>query len=637
MSRGEMNADPIEGEFFTPEGLADSLVRESIQNSLDARRNGEPVLVRLHFSGEEGALSSKTGNRYLSGLWPHVKAIEGGRSNLPAEHEPVTFLVVEDFGTRGLCGSPEQDRDGDDPGGSKHKDFYYFWRNIGRSRKEDTQRGRWGLGKTVFPATSRVNSFFGYTKRYDDDRSLLMGQSVLKIHRVGDDRYCPYGFFARTGADDFQHPFDEADILEQFRNDFQLRRTTEPGLSVVIPFPDVDEIQPEHMVRSAIIHYFYPILRRELIVEVSEGDDTHRIDADRIDEIVDSVTWRDSPYGADQLLHLFALVRRTIGLRDSELLVLPEPNPPRAPDWNVGRFDSDTIEAIKKQFADMEMLAIRVPVTVRPKSGDDRETFFDVFVEEDPTMTKAEDHYIRQGITISKIATLREKGFRGLVVVADEALSTLLGDSENPAHTEWLEKATRLKERFNWGPFTVRFVRNALQRIVGRLLYVPEGRDEQLLKNIFFLEDETDRGHESTKRKRKKPDEPEPEPDDPSPPPPPPPPAKSAFDLQKIDGGFRITRKDAETPLPERIALEVAYEVRRGNAFKKYAKWDFDLGKKPIVVTPVGASCTTDKNTLSIEPTNEEFLVEVTGFDSNRDLAIRAVKAKTEVSDVETV
>ncbi|MCO6455541.1 MAG: hypothetical protein J5I93_09620 [Pirellulaceae bacterium] len=629
-----MNADPIEGEFFTPEGLADSLVRESIQNSLDARRNGEPVQVRLHFSGEGNALSSKTGNRYLSELWPHVQAIEGGRSNLPNEDEPVTFLVVEDFGTRGLCGSPEQDRDGEDPGGSEHKDFYYFWRNIGRSRKEDTQRGRWGLGKTVFPATSRVNSFFGYTTRYDDDRSLLMGQSVLKIHRVGDDRYCPYGFFARTGADDFQNPFDEDDVLGQFRKDFQLRRTNEPGLSIVIPFPDVDEIQPEHMVRSAIVHYFYPILRGELIVEVSADELHFRIDADHIDEIVESVSWKDSPYGADQLLHLFAFVRRTIGLHESELFVLPEPNPPRAPDWNVGRFDPDTIEAIKKQFAEKEMLAIRVPVTVRPKSGDDRETFFDVFVEEDPTMAKAEDHYIRQGITISKIATLREKGFRGLVVVSDEALSTLLGDSENPAHTEWLEKATRLKERFNWGPFTVRFVRNALQRIVGQLLHVPEGRDEQLLKNIFFLENDTDPGHEPTKKKPKKPGEPDPDPDGP---PPPPAPARSVFNLQKIDGGFRITRKDAETLLPERISLEVAYEVRRGNAFKKYAKWDFDLGKKPIVVTPVGASCTAHKNTLSIEPTSDEFLVEVTGFDSNRDLAIRAVKAKTEVVDAETV
>ena len=360
------------------------------------------------------------------------------------------------------------------------------------------------------------------------------------------------------------------------------------------------------------------------------------IDAEQIDEMADAVSWSDTPYGADQLRHLFALVRRTIGLHESELLILGEPDPPRAPDWNVGRFDSATIDSIKKQFDAKEILAVRVPVTVRPKEGDDRSTFFDVFVEQDPTLTKAEDHYIREGITISKIATLREKGFRGLVVVADRALSKLLGDAENPAHTEWLEKATKLKERFDWGPFTVRFLRNALQRIVAQLLYVPEGRDEQLLKNIFFLEEDSELGRDLTKRKPKKPDKPDIEPDDP-PEIPPLLPSRSAFDIQKITGGFRIKRKDTDVPVPERIDLEVAYEVRRGNAFKKYAAWDFALQKKPIVVTPVGAEFTADGNTLSIQPSSYDFLVEVTGFDAHRDLAIRDVKKKAEVTDVAEV
>ena len=91
MSRGEMNADPIEGEFFTPEGLADSLVRESIQNSLDARdprEAGAPVQVCLRFSGQLGALTPVRGKAYLAGLWPHLQSIEDGRTNLPTLGEP---------------------------------------------------------------------------------------------------------------------------------------------------------------------------------------------------------------------------------------------------------------------------------------------------------------------------------------------------------------------------------------------------------------------------------------------------------------------------------------------------------------------------------------------------------------------
>lgn len=620
MSRGEMNADPIEGEFFTPEGLADSLVRESIQNSLDARRNGEAVRVRFHLSDENG-LSQSAGRHYLRGLWPHLQAIESGRANLPAEEERVSFLVIEDFGTRGLCGSTEQDADDDSVGSARYKDFFYFWRNIGRSRKQDTERGRWGLGKTVFPATSRVNSFFGLTVRFDDCTSFLMGQSVLKIHTASGNRYCPYGFFANTDKDEFQRPFDDADVLHRFRTDFQLERRDEPGLSVVVPFPDRDEIDPNHMIRSAILHYFYPIIRRELVVDVSGGGNNVRIDSASIDSIASNMNWSDTTTTSSLLQNLFALVRRSVSTPENSLLVLPEPNPPRAPDWNTGRFTPEITAAIKAQFAANGLLAIRVPVTVRQKRHQHRTSYFDVFVEQDLAMPRADDHYIRQGITISKMPILREKGFRGIVVVTHDALSTLLGDSENPAHTEWIEKSPKLKERFDWGPYTVRFVRQALVRIVAQLLHIPEGRDNELLKSIFFIQDDSEPGEDRSRKKGKK------KPDDDN--------DKkkivrnpSAFEIDKTIDGFRIKRAAKELPLPTEIDVEVAYEVRRGNPFKKYEKFDFDLQKKPVVVSAEGAEWNAIENNLSIRPKADDFVVEVTGFDPQRDLAIRTKRKK---------
>ena len=91
-------------------------------------------------------------------------------------------------------------------------------------------------------------------------------------------------------------------------------------------------------------------------------------------------------------------------------------------------------------------------------------------------------------------------------------LSTLLGDAENPAYTDWQERATRLKERYDWGTYTMRFVRNAPQRIVNQLVAQPEGRDEDLLKSIFYLDLETDDGRDTTRSRgrRRKPGEPGP-------------------------------------------------------------------------------------------------------------------------------
>lgn len=60
MGKGEMNIDPIEGEFFSTEALgslSDALIREAIQNSLDAAIPGEQVRVVITFPSPNQYLS----------------------------------------------------------------------------------------------------------------------------------------------------------------------------------------------------------------------------------------------------------------------------------------------------------------------------------------------------------------------------------------------------------------------------------------------------------------------------------------------------------------------------------------------------------------------------------------------------
>ena len=174
MSRGEMNADPVAEEFFTTEALSsssDALVREVVQNSLDATRPGEVARLRFNLTGTHTPLAAEVTQGYLQGLLPHLEQVFSSSGRRPWE-APLTYLTVEDYGTSGLTGSPTQDIDL--PG--VRNNFFYFFRNIGRSRKADVERGRWGLGKTVLPASSRIRSFLAVTQRADDSRRLLMGQ-----------------------------------------------------------------------------------------------------------------------------------------------------------------------------------------------------------------------------------------------------------------------------------------------------------------------------------------------------------------------------------------------------------------------------------------------------------------------------
>ena len=154
--------EPIHGEFFAGEALeapASSLVRETIQNSLDARAGTEPVRVR--FTLPERRFPDAFNSPWLAGLRPHLDADRNGLATRPADGEQLSTLLIEDYGTFGLTGDQAQTNNSADEWRGRRNHFFYFWRGHGLSGKESRERGSWGLGKSVLPASSRINTFFG--------------------------------------------------------------------------------------------------------------------------------------------------------------------------------------------------------------------------------------------------------------------------------------------------------------------------------------------------------------------------------------------------------------------------------------------------------------------------------------------
>src|ERR1051326_6705866 len=148
---GEKTRDPIQGEFFATEAIrnpAEALIREGIQNSLDAQlkdENGEPedvLHVRLLLGVDKFALSAKRAAKWFEAASPHYHADGNGLHEPPEKNEPCSFLLYEDFCTTGLEGDVTQEFDE-----NKRNPFFYFFRAEGRSAKTEKDRGRWGVGK----------------------------------------------------------------------------------------------------------------------------------------------------------------------------------------------------------------------------------------------------------------------------------------------------------------------------------------------------------------------------------------------------------------------------------------------------------------------------------------------------------
>ena len=616
MQKSEMNYDPIQGEFFTNQDIADRLVRETLQNSLDADlKNGRPVHVRFSLQSETPLAPSHI-EPYFRGLQLHLETTldpnAPGREVL--DHldgrSAVPYLLIEDFNTTGLTGDVERytDQDPDDSSDDNH--FFWFVRNVGRSGKRGLERGSWGVGKWVFPDASKINTFLFLTHRNDDSQSLLMGQSVLRQHTLGDTRHQPYGYFADIELDSgFAGPIDSDCELDLFTRGFGLKRKAETGLSIVIPFPD-EGLDRNAILRAAISYCFSPILDGSLVVHVSDEDRELRVDHETIYEIIDHVDWdsTSSNLSPEDRHSMFNLVQEhaTIADRDMITSVKPEPNedPTRMP--FPDRFDAEQLEIVRNRFEAGEVLVFRVRIWVHPKANSPRLSWLDIIVQRDNNFKGTHTEYVRNDLTIPEAGPRRlgiASNLRSLLIVSEDHLAALLRDSEEPSHSRWKERATRVRDRYDLGASTVRFVNGVTRNIVQCLTSTQEKKHRDLLKEFFSIP--------SKGRKRTRPSTP-------------PPSGRSPFRISTRQGGFTIRVEEGDDATPEQLRIRVAYDTRRGNPISRYDPRDFQLDSPDFSIDYDNcAPSSVELNQMLVDVKGSNAEVTVKGFDPNRDLLVQ--------------
>ena len=506
MTPSEMNQDPVQGEFFTAASdLPERLVRESIQNSLDARLPGssEPVLVRFGFSAVQQALPAEESARYLAGLEPHLaevaleslEDIESDPDRVPEEQDalleahqllkqPMDFLVVEDFGTFGLQGDLDAN--------SAYEEANHFWgffRSVGISPKPEDAGGSWGLGKWVFPDASRLNTFLGITLRKGEGQPLLMGQAVLKTHTIDHDgeimKYPAYGSFGAPSTDPDHEwlplPISDQGLIRKAQMHFNLHRQSESGLSVIIPFPKAD-LTPAAVERAVLTQYFLPVVSGALVVEIEHpGVATKVIDATTIDEAVLGIaeSERDDE-SAESLSKAIKLAREAI--RSDQLPLIEA----KASLKREELLNGQDLEALRDRFNRGEVLTFKMSSGVTRKHNKRTLTSFRVFLERDEDLSEGHDYFVRGNLRIPQMDHIKNFPARALVLVEGESeLGHLLRDAEGPAHVSWDPHAQRLKERWSGGYGRVQEVRRAVPLLLQSLVEIPQERLKNLLIDLF--------------------------------------------------------------------------------------------------------------------------------------------------------
>jgi hypothetical protein len=620
MSKGAIVQETVLGEFFASQAIdsvVDSLVREFVQNSLDAATGREQVEVCFSI----GTMDAKTISGYLDGLKEHIDVID--KSVASRLSKKCRYLVAEDFGTNGLRGDPgEVFRDPKAKYPDKN-DFFYFVRSQGASEKSSTERGSWGVGKFTYPMASTINSFFTFTIRDDKKCAggpgpLLIGQSFLKNHMLKEKVYTPHGWWGAStgsGVDRFPMPLSaEKDLISRFNFEFDMFRDDEPGLSVIIPYVD-DDMTVESLLRSVLRNYAATILLGQLRVVVREVDgDQYEFDSTNLIERGEEIggeVWEQVGPEIDLLSWWVTTGRQN-------RITLQEPPKKEQTLW-TSRISEEHKEQIRTALQSGESVVVQVPVHVEPKpkvkvDGVPSPTwsYLDIVLKPEAEQSIPPSYY-REGLRIAEVTGNKPGGIRAITIIEDPPLASMLALAEGPAHVDWTPRGTRFSGKFANGQYVVSFVKNAAGNLVKHARSGDSEQGVNLAGSFFNLDKvKSEKGSTTTSGG----DEPETtgvvDPPDPTP---------KLVDVDQRADGFVVIAGEGLVK-DQKVTLRMAYDVRRGNPFAKWKPLDFEVDGLTRNESGMSSFTILDNCVEFVIVDPESFRLELKGFDSKRDLIV---------------
>ena len=647
--------DSVSGEFFKNTQL-ESVVREAIQNSLDARDASAGMsVVRIFYSGTAAAVPGADYAKAFRGekIDPHYAHKKSGLESVPSADEPCVYLTIEDFNTTGLTGDVTRRPTDEELEGDRIKGNYYnyFFRENRSDKNGAGALGSWGAGKIMFMKASRLRTAFSLSVRDDAVHPrFLAGRSVLMSHSVDGITYGPdywFGVYMPCADAKNDHmckqPITDAKWIDDFSKRFHLKRTDEKGTSIVIPYLDVqdesgaDSFSQENIVCAVLKNFLLAILNGELRVEIETGDGKApvTVDASSLASAKKYLPVKpDAKIGQVTRAH-YELAAKAIdtALPPSQTVILKHANPNSKPVWIDEIFKDIDLKDLKKRLNDGKVLLFTVPMTVQSKSAKGK-VYSDKFRvalvrSSDPDSFRTA--YYRAGLLINDAANKFFTGYVSLVDIANTELAKLLAASEPPSHNEWDAGADRVKKAYYNPSAHINFVTSAVNEIVSRIEAADQEPDKNVLSGSFGIPI-----------------------DEPSPTPPPvcpvcgkhpcvcgkqpePTPPEQAIPeeflhLSKLQSkvGFTLSMKEdrvSEKGYPVKCPFVMGYAPFTKSSWSKF---DFRLDdaetikiefEKPEQSEFATVEAVDNRLTLTVKKPGA-FRISVTGFDPNRDLEV---------------
>lgn len=231
-----------------------SLVRESIQNSLDAVDDkNEPVEVYFNFCGKlrsnsypnffnlknniKGCLDYYRGNKNAESLYIPMKDY---LTNVCGNGSNLAYIKVSDYNTIGM----------DYAKGSTDSPFYAFVRAAGVSNKSDTTSGgSYGFGKAAYLNLSAVRTLIVSTKT-KDGKYFFEGVASLCTHKIDGVKREAVGYYDNNNG-------EPTDTLENIPTRFQREKAGTDFYIMGLRMEDETQEDISNEMQEAVLRNFW--------------------------------------------------------------------------------------------------------------------------------------------------------------------------------------------------------------------------------------------------------------------------------------------------------------------------------------------------------------------------------------------
>ena len=618
--------NPVAEEFDTEKHpISASLGNEDGQNKIDATLPNKKGKVSIRYVTLD---NDKFFNGYLKDLKNHLEHSEDGYRKDRINENKTDFLIIEDFNTFGLTGEFNKSR------GDRYQHFFL---TFSRS-KSGKDLGRRGQGRNVYWIASHIKAFFGYSIQHDTNKKLLRGIAHAGQTTIGDDNYHPYLSYTVPfkGNETIQNKNETFPILEENEiNEFVeltgIKRKNEPGLSVVIPYPH-ERVKLQNLKVSYLKRFYAAILFDKMELEIN-------------DELISSSNVKQHLKSINLNIGFVDFIYDARSLPDQNFykVDLSEKDQIQK-DLNFQNLIKPDIEKLRKNYYEGETISFRVYVKIPYKDKKYEKSFFNFHLkrgESSEGSLKTPALFMRGFLQLPEMSQRFKFGSKCMAYfwADDEHISTMLGDSEGKAHLRFdpLHKDIDANYVIDDAKRIFDLINNCMNETYKIITETKDEVDFDKFSNFVpkIISDEQDELEEKkliddfdfTKKpsinkitkKRKKIHSV----------------ARKMVEDSRIEGGFKIIKMSSteKKEFPMLVRSTCAYDVRRGNPLQAYSpNRHFIINKGNVKVTKkekIKDLQVIDGNRIEFIAMEEDFTVEVTGFDtSKKDIYVKTRKLK---------